>query len=36
MHVCAIGDDYSLAAEEEKRARADYFIEDYRDFGFDK
>ncbi len=33
MHVCAIGDDYSLAAEEEKRARADYFIEDYRDFG---
>lgn len=36
MHVCAIGDDYSLAAEEEKRALADYFIEDYRDFGFDK
>ncbi len=35
MRVCAIQDDYSLQAEEEKRSRADYFINDYRDFGFD-
>lgn len=34
MRVCAVQDLYSKEAEEKKRAMADYFINDYRDFGF--
>lgn len=29
MRVCAVGDDYSLMNETEKRSMADYFIEDF-------
>lgn len=35
MRVCAVQDAYSKEAEQQKRALADYFINDYRDFGFD-
>lgn len=35
MRVCAVQDAYSKEAEEKKRAMADYFIQDYTDFGFD-
>lgn len=34
MKVCAVQDAYSREAEQQKRALADYFISDYRDFGF--
>lgn len=34
MRVCAVQDVYSKEAEEKKRAMADYFINDYQDFGF--
>lgn len=36
MRVCAVQDAYSKKAEQEKRALADYFINDYRDFGFEE